>query len=135
MEINRNYENLKLLRTYTGGSKEKELEIFMQVQNVGGECDWIEYRRILFQYLEDVLHINFSRSIISKILSYIFMGFAFLLGLLHFAILSILILLLSILFRALFIYYKKKIKEAKLSYSMSVDIVKREIKNLTGLDI
>lgn len=135
MEINRNYENLKLLRTYTGGSKEKELEIFMQVQNVGGECDWIEYRRILFPYLEDVLHINFSRSIISKILSYIFMGFAFLLGLLHFAILSILILLLSILFRALFIYYKKKIKEAKLSYSMSVDIVKREIKNLTGLDI
>ena len=135
MEINRNYKNLKLLRTYTGGSKEKELEIFMQVQNVGGECDWIEYRRILFPYLEDVLHINFSRSIVTKILSYTFMGFAFLLGLLHLAVLSILILSLSISFRALFVYYKKKIKEAKLSYNLSVVTIKREIKNLIDLDI
>jgi hypothetical protein len=135
MEINRNYENLKLLRTYTGGSKEKELEIFMQVQNVSGECDWIEYRRILFPYLEDVLHINFSRSVVTKKLSHIFMGFAFLLGLAHLAVLSILILLLSILFRILFAYFEKKIKEAKSSYNISVGIVKREIKNLTGLDI
>jgi predicted exporter len=135
MKINRNYKNLKLLRTYIGGSKEKELEIFMQVQNVGGECNWIEYRRILFPYLEDVLHTNFSRSVVSKILSYVFMIFAFFLGLTHFAIFSILVLLLSILFRVLFIYFKKKVKEAKLSYNLSFITIKKEIKNLTGLDI
>jgi hypothetical protein len=133
--INKDYKYLKFKRTYTGGSKEKELEIFKYVQNVDGECDWIEYRRILFPYLEDVMHVAFSRSLISKNLSFIFMGFSFFLGLFHSTVLSIIILLLSILCRVLFIFFKRKIKETLSSYNMSVNIVKTEIKILTGLDI
>ena len=137
MAINRNYEYLKLKRTYIGGSKEKELEIFDQVQNIDGNgtCDWLEYRRILFPYLEDELHVNFSRSVASNRLSFILLGISFLFGVFHFIILSVITILLAVIFRAIIIYFKKKITETLCSYNMSVDIVKNKIKIITGLDI
>jgi hypothetical protein len=135
--INANYQHLKFKRTYLGGSKEKELEIFMQVQNTDGNgtCDWLEYRRILFPYLEDVLHVNFSRSHTSKKMSFILLGFAFLLGLLHVTALSIMAVILAIGFNALHRYFEYKINETQQSHNLSISIVKRQIKNLTGLDI
>jgi len=132
---NRNYEYLKFKRTYTGGSKAKELEIFDRVQNTNDCCDWIEYRRILFPYLEDMLHVNFSRSFIAKKLSFLFLGLSFLLGFFHVTILSIIVLLLAIIFRTLLFSFERKIRETQLSYNISVGIVKNEIKIMTGLDI
>jgi hypothetical protein len=132
---NRNYEYLKFKRTYTGGSKAKELEIFDRVQNTNDCCDWIEYRRILFPYLEDMLHVNFSRSFIAKKLSFLFLGLSFLLGFFHVAILSIIVLLLAIIFRISLFSFERKIRETQLSYNMSIGIVKNEIKIMTGLDI
>jgi hypothetical protein len=126
---------LKFNRTYTGGSKEKELEIFNHVQYGNNECDWIEYRRILFPYLEDVMHINFSRSLASKVLSYILLGLSFLTIFLHVQALSIIIVLLSTFFYVLHKFFEKKTTETLSSYNMSVSIVKNEIKNITGLDI
>jgi hypothetical protein len=133
--INRNYESLKFKRTYVGGSKEKELQIFMQVQNINGECDWIEYRRILFPYLEDVMHVAFSRSFLTKRLSFILLGFSFLLGILHLPILSIITVILSILFRVSFIFFERTIRQTLSSYNLSIDIVKNEIKNLMGFEM
>jgi hypothetical protein len=133
--IDRNYEYLKLKRTYIGGSKEKELEIFNHVQHGGPECDWFEYRRILFPYLEDELHVNFSRSIMSKTLSFILLGISFLLGVSHLAILSLITVSLAILFRVLIKFFEKKITETLSSYNMSIDIVKNKIKIMSGLDI
>ena len=75
--IQREYENLKFKRTYTGGSKMNEFKIFKQVQNSSGECDWIEYRRILFPYFEDVMHVAFSRAFLTKISSQILLGISF----------------------------------------------------------
>jgi len=132
---NRNYEYLKFKRTYTGGSKAKELEIFDRVQNTNDCCDWIEYRRILFPYLEDMLHVNFSRSFIAKKLSFLFLGLSFLLGFFHVTILSIIVLLLAIIFRISLFSFERKIRETQLSYNMSIGIVKNEIKIMTGLDI
>jgi len=132
---NRNYEYLKFKRTYTGGSKAKELEIFDRVQNTNDCCDWIEYRRILFPYLEDMLHVNFSRSFIAKRLSFLFLGLSFLLGFFHVTILSIIVLLLAIIFRISLFSFERKIRETQLSYNMSIGIVKNEIKIMTGLDI
>jgi hypothetical protein len=133
--IDRTYQYLKLKRTYLGGSKEKELEIFYHVQHDGAECDWIEYRRILFPYLEDELHVNFSRSIVSTRLSFIFLGFSFLLGLSHFIILSLITFSLALLFRFLIIFFKNKITENLCAYNMSSDIIKNEIKIISGFDI
>ena len=135
--INRNYEYLKLKRTYIGGSKEKELEIFSQVQNIDGNgtCDWIEYRRILFPYFEDVMHINFSRSFASKRLAYALLGISFLLGFLHLTVFSVIVILFSVLLRVLNIFFEKKITETLSSYNISVPVIKREIKILTGLDM
>jgi len=132
---NRNYEYLKFKRTYAGGSKAKELEIFYQVQNTNDCCDWIEYRRILFPYLEDVLHINFSRSFVAKRLSFVFLGLSLLLGFLHLTILFIIVLLMATIFRTLLFSFERKIRETQLSYDMSVGIVKTQIRNMTGLDI
>ena len=133
--INRNYENLKIKRTYIGGSKEKELEIFMNVQNTNGECDWVEYRRILFPYLEDVMHVAFSRSFITKKLGFILLGFSFLLGLLHLPILSIIMIIFSILFRISFIFFERIIRDTLSSYNLSTDIVKNEIRNSMGFEM
>jgi len=135
--INENYKYLKFKRTYLGGSKEKELKIFMQVQNTDGNgtCDWIEYRRILFPYIEDVLHVNFSRSHASKKISFILLGVSFLLGLLHATALSVVVVILAIGFRALYTYFEHMISETQSSHNLSTGIVKKQIKNLTGLDI
>jgi hypothetical protein len=135
--INEDYKQLKFKRTYLGGSEAKELEIFDRVQNTDGNgtCDWLEYRRILFPYIEDELHVNFSRSYLSERLSYVLMGLSFVLGLSHLIILSLVILSMSIALRALYFYFKHKIKETQLSHNLSLSIVKRQIKNLIGLDI
>lgn len=133
--INREYENLKFKRTYIGGSERKELEIFKQVQNVNGICDWIEYKRILFPYFEDVIHVAFSRAYITRILSVVFLAISFLFGFFHFNILTILTLSLSILSRSLFFIFDRKTIQALRSYDLSFDIVKNEIKKSTGLEI
>lgn len=132
---NREYENLKFKRTYLGGSKKKEFEIFKQVQNIGGECDWTEYKRILLPYLEDVAHVRFSRAYATKILSVIFLVTSLLFGIFHFTTLSIIIVLLSILFRSLFIIFDFKSKQALRSYDLSFYFLKNEIKKSTGLEI
>ena len=135
--INEDYKQLKFKRTYLGGSEAKELEIFKYVQDTDGNgtCDWLEYRRILFPYIEDELHVNFSRSYLSERLSYVLLGLSFVLGLSHLIILSLVILSMSIALRALHFYFKHKIKETQLSHNLSLSIVKRQIKNLIGLDI
>jgi hypothetical protein len=48
----------KYRRTYIGGSKKKENEIFLKVQGTkedNSDCDWLEYRRLLKIYRDDIL--------------------------------------------------------------------------------
>jgi hypothetical protein len=133
--VHREYDNLKFKRTYVGGSKKKEFEIFKQVQNSGGDCDWIEYKRILLPYLEDVAHVTFSRSYIARILSVVFMALALIFAVFSFSVLSITCLSLSILSRFIFFSFERKTKQALMSYNISYDIVRNEIKKSTGLEI
>lgn len=133
--IEREYESLKFKRTYSGGSKKKEFEIFKQVQNAGGNCDWIAYKRILFPYFEDVIHVTFSHAYIAKILSVVFIAFSLSLVLHHLVILSIITLLLSTFSRILFIIFERKTKQALMSYKLSYTVVKNEVKKTTGLEI
>jgi hypothetical protein len=134
--ISENYKYLKFKRTYLGGSKEKKLQIFMQVQNTDGNgtCDWLEYRRILFPYLADELHVNFSRSVVSKKLSFILLGISFLLILLHATALSIATIILAVGFNALHQYFEHRISETQSSHNLSITIIKKQMKNLFGLD-
>jgi hypothetical protein len=133
--IQREYDGLKLKRTYFGGSKKKEFEIFKKTQNAGGECDWIEYKRILFPYFEDILHVYFSRAFITKILSVVLLGISMFFCVAELHMVSFTILMFSIFSRILFINYERKTKQVLNSYNLSHDVVKNEIKNQTGLEI
>ncbi len=132
--VQREYDSLKLKRTYLGGSKRKELEIFKKTQT-SINFDWIEYRRILFPYFEDILHVYFSRAFITKILSVVLLGISMFLCVAELHMISFIILMFSIFFRILFINYERKTKQVLSSYNLFHDVVKNEIKNQTDLEI
>jgi hypothetical protein len=132
--IQREFDSLKLKRTYLGGSKKRELKIFKETQT-SINFDWIEYRRILFPYFEDVMHVYFSRAFITKILSMVLLGISMFFCVAELHITSFAILIFSIFSRILFIIYERKTKQVLNSYNLSHDVVKNEIKNQTGLEI
>ena len=48
----------KYFRTYIGGSKRNELHLFNKIQDVDNDfvnCDYVEYRRMLKIYTDDIL--------------------------------------------------------------------------------
>ena len=58
--IHRKFKKRKFVRTYIGGSKAEELRMFTDVQGTkedNSECNWLEYRRLLMEYCNDVLNV------------------------------------------------------------------------------
>ncbi|MDA3780577.1 MAG: hypothetical protein PF487_10225, partial [Bacteroidales bacterium] len=73
--IYREFNKLKFKRTYIGGSKRNENKIFNDVQGIMGDnsdCNWIEFKRLIIQYMDDKLNIIFSWKYIFNIISFIF---------------------------------------------------------------
>lgn len=132
MEIDRNYNYLKFRRTYIGNSKKNELKVFSEVQN---NLNWIEYRKILFQYFEDLLHVYFSCSYLSNIISFTLLGisiFSLTLGIL---IVTHITTMLAIMFQLLNYHFKYLIKKTFLSYNISNVIIKNQLNKTYGLNI
>jgi hypothetical protein len=135
--INRTFENLKLKRTYIGGSKERELEIFLKVQGNSednSDCDWLEYHRILVQYFDDILHVVLSWKYVMKCLSYglMFIALYMLFKNIHvFAVIQ----LISSAFYISYLYFKNKEKKNLSNYNCSLDITLAEIKRQTGFEL
>lgn len=134
--IHRKFDNLKFKRTYIGGSKKRELEIFNEVQGTkddNSECDWIECRRIFTQYYDDLLNVIFSWKYLIDKLSIIFI----ILGILMIFAgknISIFFLIISLGFYITYQIFKQIEKKNLFAYSFSLDIILSAIKQETGFE-
>ena len=134
--INKTFINNKYCRTYIGGSKLKELEIFLKVQNIknkSNNCNWLEYRKILTAYIEDKLHILFSWKQLLHKIGYTLLIISIVLFN-HKIIITITLSLSIITFivgSILNKYLQHKIKE----YNMCLNITLNEIYKQTGFKL
>ena len=129
--IHRKFNTLKFSRTYIGGSKKRELEIFLEVQGTkedNSECNWLEYRRLLIEYCDDILNIILSWKYIFGILRIVFAGLAALVSFVN-PITSLFILLMSAIFHFLYIYFKNKEMKRLSEYNFSLNTINQQ----TGL--
>jgi len=131
--IHRKFNKLKFKRTYIGGSKQRELEIFANVQGTkedNSECNWFEYRRILMQYCDDNLNIILSWRHVFDILRYGFMVLAVLLSFLN-PIYSIPAIILSLITMILFQMQKSKEMKRLAEYNFSLEVINQQ----TGMEL
>jgi hypothetical protein len=131
--IRREFDNWKFTRTYIGGSKKRENEIFIEVQGTkedNSECNWLEYRRLFMQYCDDVLNIIVSwRDVLGK-LRIVFAVLALLISILSIDV-GIFFILLATISHAMH-WHLKCLELKKMSeYNFSLDVINQE----TGLTL
>lgn len=131
--IHRKFNKLKFRRTYIGGSKQRELEIFASVQGTkedNSECDWFEYRRLLMQYCDDILNIILSWTTVLNVLRYAFLSLGILLAFVNptFAIISVII---SFITYMVFLFQKNKEMKTLSQYGFALDVINHE----TGVNL
>ncbi|MFA5207252.1 MAG: hypothetical protein WC428_00980 [Candidatus Paceibacterota bacterium] len=126
----------KYRRTYIGGSKKKEKEIFLNVQGTkedNSDCDWLEYRRLLKTYLDDVITVLSSWKGLCLRESYAFLFIAALY--MKTQLLFYLFICIAILFQIGYFIFKKKEKNSLRAYKLTQTILLSEIKKIMGLDL
>jgi hypothetical protein len=126
----------KYRRTYAGRSKKKENEIFLKVQGTkkdNSDCDWLEYRRILFVYLKDVITVLSSWKQYCLIESYLFLFSSIIFLKTQYAL--FILLGIAIIFQILHFIFSEKEKEFLRAYDMSQTILLNEIKKNLGFDL
>jgi hypothetical protein len=133
--IDRAFKENKYYRTYIGGSKQKEMRIFTKVQGKAdnnSECDWLEYRRILTQYFDDVLNVLFSWKILTENISIVIL----ILGSLFInnTVIFFPIILISIIIRIISFKLGLKIEKILKNYNICLSITLNEIKKLIGFE-
>jgi len=126
----------KYRRTYIGGSKKKENEIFLKVQGIkedNSDCDWLEYRRLLKIYKDDIFHVFDSWKQTLQYESYVmlFIAFLWMKNSITFYISIGLGVLLQITY---FIIKYKETKKLK-QFNMCEAVLLNEIKKTTGLNL
>jgi len=135
--VQRKFNKLKFKRTYIGGSKSSENKIFKEVQGEkedNSDCNWIEYRRLFTEYMDDKLNILLSWIYLSNIVSIAFAAITFFLLFININI-AFIVFGFSIIFQLILRYLKYKEKQLLFGYDFSLDIILREIKNRTGLQL
>jgi hypothetical protein len=135
--IHREFSELKLRRTYIGGSKKSESKVFENVQGIkedNSDCDWIEYRRLLTKYLDDVLHVLLSWKYITNVLSVVFALIALFTTYYNLPI-SLIILSISLISYLISKYLANREKLILMGYDFSLDIVLKEINSRTGFNL
>jgi len=138
--INRNYERLKLSRTYIGGSKKEELKTFKNTCNVkenpeDTEVDWLEFRRLVITNFEDILHVTCSRKFVTEKLSYRLLGISFGFVLLKLIVVFFIFLGLSITIYCLFQYFKHKENREIGNYNVVMVFTNNAIREELGLSM
>lgn len=136
----RNYDSLKLRRTYIGGSKTEELKIFLNAQGIKSdeisddpEINWFEFRRLSITNFEDIIHVTFSRKLFSEITSYFLLFTSFYLTLLNYHILFFISLGISLVFQAFSYYFKRKENKEILNYNLVIALTNNMILNESGI--
>jgi len=139
--IDRTFKDFKFKRTYIGGSKKREKEIFLEVQSdesKNRECDWVAYRNVNMQYFNDKLNVIFSWRYLFKNISY---GFAIFTGILFFFYFYYLLnskflwivgasFLISIICHLLYLWFLHKQEVELGNYNLALTIINGEIENL-----
>jgi hypothetical protein len=133
--IHRTFDKMKFKRSYVGGSKQRELEIFAEVQGTkedNSEVNWLEYRRVFTQYSDDILNVILSWK---RLMSKLSIGFLILTGvaLLINPVLAIMTLLVSVACRLTVQYFKHRENKSMSMYNYSLNIILSAIKNEAGL--
>jgi hypothetical protein len=126
-----NLRENKFCRTYIGGSKKKELEIFMKVQGTKiDDCDWLEYRRLMETYMKDVLHVLNSWKTTFRNESYAMLFIASLY--MKHPILFYGFITLGVFCQIAFFIFQQKEKRNFRAYDACQTIILHEIKKKTG---
>jgi hypothetical protein len=126
----------KFCRTYIGGSKKKEAEIFIKVQGTkedNSECDWLEYRKLLKTYLDDVILVLDSWRTTCRNESYVMLFIAMLymkVPILFYGFIG-----LGVLLQIAYLILNQKQKNKVKAYSVCQSIILHEIKKTTGLNL
>jgi len=134
--IHRKFNKLKFKRTYVGGSKQRELEIFHDVQGTkedNSEVNWLEYRRVFTQYSDDILNIVLSWRQLTINLRTAFLILAVLASFMN-PVVALIILSASVLFQLAHQYVKHVERKRLSAYDFSLDIILSEIKRETGFN-
>ena len=127
---------IKYRRTYAGGSKKKELELFKKVQGTkkdNSDCNWLEYRRMLLVYLKDIITVLYSWKQYCLIESYLFLFSSIIFLKTQYAL--FILLGIGIIFQILCFIFSKKEKKYLKSYDISQTILLSEIKKTMGIDL
>jgi hypothetical protein len=133
--INRTFNKKNYRRTYIGGSKQKEMRIFTKVQGKAddnSECDWLEYRRILMQYFDDVWNVLDSWKELTDYVSIaiLILGILFI----NNSVIFFPIITISIIVRIISFRLGLKIQNILKNYNMCLSTTLGEIKKLTGFE-
>jgi hypothetical protein len=131
------FDTLKFKRTYIGGSKKRELEIFNRVQGLdetNSESDWFEYRRIYTEYSYDLLNVLVSWRYILNIISHVLLILTILVALINIYV-SITIFVLGIVSRLVYLMVKSKELNQIFTHDFVLKIVSEKIHEHTGLII
>jgi hypothetical protein len=133
--IHRTFEGFKLTRIYLGGSKKKEKDIFSTVQDVENDylaCDWLEFRRIIVKYWDDILHVIHSWEIILKLITLFLLISSILLF--KYQHTSLILFSISIIFFSIYSYIKQRRIHILKMYGFTLSITNDKIKELFGFD-
>lgn len=134
--IIRNYDKLKLCRTYIGGSKKEELRIFLKAQgSETGVIDWIELRRLIIRDFEDIIHVAFSRKYIAEKLSIVFIVLSLFAIFMKLNMLFIILGILSIISRLFYFYFKHKERKEANNYNVALTLTNNVIRDEIGLNL
>lgn len=130
------FNRLKFFRSYIGGSKKTEKEMFKIIQGVNednSDCDWFVFRRMLYISYYDKLNVIFSwKRLLNNIKFILLIPTIFIYTNI---IILISLLLLSIILHLISIYLKKLEKNTLFNYNFCLDIILNEINKVTGLNL
>ena len=129
--IHRKFNKLKFTRTYIGGSKQRENELFTEVQGAkddNSECNWLEYRCMLKEYCDDKLNILLSWILVAKNLRLIFAILGALIMGVN-VVVAIVILAFAAVSQGLYQHLKSLEAKRLTEYNFSLDVINQQ----TGL--
>ena len=135
MKNDKTFEGLKFKRSYIGGTKQSESNLFDVVQDVKNDyenVDYIKYREMLIHYGNDILHIMISYELVLKHISIaLSLLTIYMVITLTNSLIFIIPLIISIISGISFIYLRNKGRKRLAQYWTCIDIVNSEIETQT----
>jgi len=126
--IYKEFNKLKFKRTYIGGSKKIENKLLTDAQGIledNSDCNWVEFEKLLIQYLDDILNIILSWKYIFNALRFFFIITVIPVSFINLYF-SILVFLISIIFHLTFHYFKYVERKKLFEYNFIINFLSTE---------